>query len=350
MAPSSKLWCGRADKSDGLCKNYGDCNDVGRRRVKHKDLHRLQSCPEGYGSSGLIKTKHICGGKDHRYYRMCNRQVVSTDADKRACCDGTKHSNSCYPYVPGSKTCGDWKVSYCTDPKNVNSPYCQTYCHVAADPKSGNPAIKYKCDEAMKTYCQSNHDDPKCSCIIPPPSMSGLKLPECHYIDCHINGYKTSDMLSTMKNCPDVLECNQYLTLDPDARKNIVNNPKLSQTCQTSQGGQEKDNGEEKPAPAPPFDGDHPDTDPGAPPHDPGAGMPSSGDGKPVAPSKPADPSKPVTPSLDQDNFKISDLTIGGMSIELILLLFIVVLLVAFVLSGSRETSAGMGPSLTSLW
>lgn len=87
------------------------------------------------------------------------------------------------------------------------------------------------CDARMRVYCSDpqNADKEECSCI-----NSKVKyLPSCFDTKCHLNplAYKTKDMKDVAQNCPDIMECNQYLSLSDESKLNVINRTKLEQTC-----------------------------------------------------------------------------------------------------------------------
>lgn len=96
------------------------------------------------------------------------------------------------------------------------------------------------CDARMKVYCSqaANKDKQECACI-----NSTIKyLPSCFDNKCHTNplAYKTKDMKTVSKSCPDIMECNQYLNLSDESKLNVINRTKLEQTC-VSQKEEDKD-------------------------------------------------------------------------------------------------------------
>lgn len=82
------------------------------------------------------------------------------------------------------------------------------------------------CDSFMvRTYCQQNPSDPRCSCV-----TSEMSCPNKFDQNCiKNNGYRTNDMKTV--TCPDVMNCIQYNRLSPGAKALATN---FQQNCSTS--------------------------------------------------------------------------------------------------------------------
>ena len=87
------------------------------------------------------------------------------------------------------------------------------------------PSNGSSCDSYMQQFCRQNPTDPSCSCL-----NSEIPNAQCFDTNCQKTGYKTNNMKS-ISNCPDFIQCNQYLSLSDNAKQNIVNGNQLQQNC-----------------------------------------------------------------------------------------------------------------------
>lgn len=93
------------------------------------------------------------------------------------------------------------------------------------------------CDEVMKNYCEKHPNAAECSCL-----KSEIPLASCFDRRCtNTNAYKTKELRDQALACPTYMNCNQYLTIHPGARDNVLNNVQQHQQCtapdRATQGG-----------------------------------------------------------------------------------------------------------------
>jgi|ERR1700678_81739 len=160
-------------------------------------------------------------------------------------------NTTCDPsYTPLSANCSTIVQNYCGIGSNIfTDPICISWA--AQNPTQANVLSANYCtpsmiksdqncrswvassniqgtiDNLMVTeYCQNNPTDTLCSCI-----MSEIPCPNKFDNTCiQDGGYKTKDMMTV--TCPNVLNCNQYITLSPGAKAVAVN---FEQNCGTTQ-------------------------------------------------------------------------------------------------------------------
>jgi hypothetical protein len=83
------------------------------------------------------------------------------------------------------------------------------------------------CDAIMQTYCDAFPKSSECACL-----KSDIPFaPECTDKRCHdTNAMKLSNMLNNPCN-GNYMSCDQYITLDKDAKNNVIEGNTLNQTC-----------------------------------------------------------------------------------------------------------------------
>ena len=87
---------------------------------------------------------------------------------------------------------------------------------------------KGQCDQLMLNFCNANPTDPLCYCIKP---VGNIPIPECNDTKCvHSNAMRLSNQINN--TCQGIyLTCEQYVTIDPSARGNVINNVTIEQNC-----------------------------------------------------------------------------------------------------------------------
>jgi hypothetical protein len=90
-------------------------------------------------------------------------------------------------------------------------------------PKSGH------CDAFMRSWCDKNPNDPKCSCL-----KSKLPLPHCIDIPCQQQGYKTQD--ADTGKCPPLtyFDCKQIVDIAESSNIDLANTGLALQCGNTS--------------------------------------------------------------------------------------------------------------------
>lgn len=107
------------------------------------------------------------------------------------CCTGVSGGN-CGEFVPGSARCSSVMAEYCSNPTNIGTNICKTWCR-------DNTTV---CDSAVIAWCASHPSDPYCTCIN--SKATGIN-PTCVDKACIETGYATTNM-KTIK-CPDQINC-----------------------------------------------------------------------------------------------------------------------------------------------
>lgn len=117
-----------------------------------------------------------------------------------------------------TQTAFTMQQQYCTVDKISGDQNCRNW--VASAPAQG------KIDSLMITnYCQTHPTDSLCSCV-----MSEIPCPNKFDTNCiQKGGYKSADMMNVQ--CPNVLNCTQFLSLSPGAQAIATN---VQQNCASS--------------------------------------------------------------------------------------------------------------------
>lgn len=231
----------------------------------------------GIGNSAQANCNGL--GPEYRYVGAspdcgaCKFNCVNFGAFGTACTDGARPRCQKYQHLGATDMCclgiqpPEYPMKTC-DPKlgptyETCSPFLQQYCsindRIFNDPKckswaSVQPQLafnvkKSKCpvgeiknnqncrnwvmsgeaqgkidDIMVAQYCQQVPDDPLCTCV-----MSTIPCPNKFDVNCvNKGGYKTSDMVNSQ--CPNVLNCNQFLSLSPGAQALATN---VEQDCKS---------------------------------------------------------------------------------------------------------------------
>jgi hypothetical protein len=176
---------------------------------------------------------------------QCSR-VGHSVTDPNICCLGTQPpgypKSTCDPtLVPGSTGCVETMYSWCTqnetnmvDPKctslheypQIMTRYCNSIDKITNSQLCraylSTPEAGGNIDTTMVQYCNKAPTDSLC-CFI----KSTIPCPNKFDTRCTgVPAYQTSSMVSTV--CPDVLTCNQYISLSPGAKAYAT---KFDQSC-----------------------------------------------------------------------------------------------------------------------
>ncbi len=232
----------------GLCGSgdNSDCGHLGGEWVR-----------SGYGQCGAcsfncVKVPLIGKQCTKGTYAKCKKTKYS--AAPGVCCFGNKpagypkqtcdprytlHSDACYGAVAGYCQQGNniFSDAKCVEWGSVDAnrhaalgmkqKYCEgkfgsdASCRAWAQSSEAQGQI----DSIVVPFCQSNPNDPLCSCV-----NSEMTCPQKFDTNCIRNaGYKSFNDMNIP--CPDVMNCNQYINLSPGA-KAIASN--FQQNCSTT--------------------------------------------------------------------------------------------------------------------
>jgi hypothetical protein len=187
------------------------------------------NCPMGSGVSQIYITsdndivrtiKPVCvdlkTGQKTMEYTYGNNGAELWNK-KNSSCGSNGYVTGMYGQNGRAVTKMDWRCGNFSDAKKglfsdegkVNccmGMYSSGNCPIGFSPQSS------QCDKFMINYCQTNTDDPRCSCI-----LSEMTCPNKFDTNCiQKNGYRTNDMAKTP--CPSVMNCTQFLSLSPGAQ------------------------------------------------------------------------------------------------------------------------------------
>ncbi len=243
----------------------------------------LASCPNGYSRIDLKQVPYdyidFCAGEfpilkngkwvaanPHigRFVAMCQRDKTAEDypGDKLKCCLGEEDPKKCPPgFCKDSNNCKSHLNNLCTDPKNINEPYCAVYCDKNKEECSrarfrycvdnnlidtaqcrnyaNDTTISVNWDTEWIKYCNKPENSSKvsCACFGNDPKWAGN--PSCFNPDCIINGYKTNGMKS--KNCPSICQS----IVSANSTTGNINFANIVQQCDTTYGVKENNNTKE---------------------------------------------------------------------------------------------------------
>lgn len=208
--------------------------NMGKCSVCPANLH--QSCgntlgPEwdfDYSQTEGVGCKAVC------------KRIGYTNTDP-SCCLGIQSADSkrtCKPELNrSSPACVGPITTHCAQDNNIGSEFCtsvppslkynilSTYCNNIDNIKNKPICRGFvsglehagKADDLMSKYCTANPNDDLC-CFM----TSSIPCPNKFDSRCFNKAsYQTSAMLAT--KCPDVMNCNQYATLDPSAKAFATN-------------------------------------------------------------------------------------------------------------------------------
>jgi len=123
----------------------------------------------------------------------------------------------------GNETVKSLVSKVCNSKDMLGYPLCQEYCSASGG----------ACDRGSVEYCLTAGEmDPYCRCMILPVDI-GQYNPACFWSPCRDTpiAYKTLEQSRQAKSCPPIMDCRQFINIDPSARNNVLDNVKLTQTC-----------------------------------------------------------------------------------------------------------------------
>lgn len=231
IKPGNCFFCGSGKDGNGCNSLYGP---------EYTFSHEEGPC--GVCGFNCVGTACTVGTKT-----QCKK--IQYTGNKTQCCLGLPPtgypSSTCDPdFNPISDTCFNTLANFCSigdnifknsacklwaikNPENAFS-IKKTFCNpslIGSNQDCRNFVINSsgKLDDTMvANYCQTNPNDDLCSCI-----SSEIPCPNKFDTNCiKKGGYKTTDM-STV-TCPNILNCNQFLTLSPGAQAVATN---VEQNC-----------------------------------------------------------------------------------------------------------------------
>lgn len=235
--------------SIGTVRNSSKCGSCGPavQALSNCSQYGLEWTYDGYGTCGTCKFNCVGSACTTGTYAKCKKFQHTANIDD--CCLGKQPFM--YPYVtcnpaytPLAPVCTNSVQKHCAKGNNIfNDNLCTTWSNSYKDvafplkksycaqyPNDPYCKIWYTTDEAqgriddliVTNYCKLNPTDSICSCI-----NSEIPCPNKFDLNCiKNNGYKTYEMINVQ--CPNVLNCTQFLGLSPGAKAIATN---VDQSC-----------------------------------------------------------------------------------------------------------------------
>jgi hypothetical protein len=214
-------------------------------------------CPQGSAIDGYTIGYNLNGVVNHINWRCSNIQTPTTITPSTAPSSGPSGetvTSNVFKYLTGIsgnayRYVDNMEFTYEDPALLIASLYTDSgkaACCMGTTDKSNctmtgqTPA----CDTFMNNYCRNTpagQADPRCSCI-----NSQITCPNKFDKNCIANlGYRTTDMANTQ--CPDIMNCTQFLNLSPGAQAVATN---FDQSCSNTTSTVQNTNAVSQTAPA----------------------------------------------------------------------------------------------------